>query len=374
MAQLVAAVPTRIKIITATKLVECTRRLIDDELEFHDKIGRRELIIDNDGGYMYDELRDIFEPFFHERMKFFPGSAGEVGSLYVLPMCFYCPPEGESSNPSSEAVTEATEKAYKVWGAESMMQSVYTRYTSDDNFEEWDRLEYEQPLRKFNLSGADRFTEFAYTKACELANEGMADAFRVAAREVFFKRPGARDCLWYTLEQVDSIVVKNAKVPEEKDTSVLGSLVGMMRGEMSLIHHEMHIAFFRDHQDPDDATIKSCRDARYEILFANSEFCDRFKSLMTEEKAAVVAGETFVTSLDQFFTDCRSAVRVSRYAFPAVLKEDHDGIRLALDNFHARIANEPFVVSLKKLYGDIRAAAGDQDQIKLLWDTFLARY
>ena len=42
-AQLVAprpdAVPTRMNIITATKLVECTRRLIDDELDFHDKIG-----------------------------------------------------------------------------------------------------------------------------------------------------------------------------------------------------------------------------------------------------------------------------------------------------------------------------------------------
>ena len=60
------------------------------------------------------------------------------------------------------------------------MQSVYTRHTSDDNFEEWDRLEYEQPLRKFNLDGADRFTESACTKACELANEGMADAFRLA--------------------------------------------------------------------------------------------------------------------------------------------------------------------------------------------------
>ena len=129
---------------------------------------------------------------------------------------------------------------------------------------------------------------------------------------------------------------------------------------MSLIHHVMHIAFFRDHQDPDDATIKFSRRCRYEIMFANSEFYDRFKSLMTEEEA--------------FFTDCRSAVRVSRYAFPAVLKEDHDGIRLARDNFHAMIANEPFVVSSKKHYGDIHAAAGDQDQIKLLWDVFLARY
>ena len=71
MAQLITprpdGVPTRMNIIPATKLVECTRRLIDDELEFHHKIGSGEIVIDNDGGYMYDELRDIFEPFFHER-------------------------------------------------------------------------------------------------------------------------------------------------------------------------------------------------------------------------------------------------------------------------------------------------------------------
>jgi hypothetical protein len=33
----------------------------------------------------------------------------------------------------------------------------------------------------------------------------MVDAFRIAAREVFFISPGARDCLWYTIEQVDSM-------------------------------------------------------------------------------------------------------------------------------------------------------------------------
>jgi hypothetical protein len=210
-AKLVTAVPTRMDIITATKLVECTRRLIDDELDFHDKIGKRELIIDNDE-YTWKEL----DPFFQERMKFLPDlpvSVGEreVGSLYVLPMCFYCPPEGESSNPSLEAIVEATKKAYNVWGAESMMHPVYLRYTVDDSIEEeWDRLDYEQPLRKFNLDHSYSFTGFAYEKACELVNDGLADAFRIAAREVFFKRPGARDCLWYTLEQVDLIVVERA--------------------------------------------------------------------------------------------------------------------------------------------------------------------
>jgi hypothetical protein len=32
---------------------------------------------------------------------------------------------------------------------------------------------------------------------------GDGDAFRVAAREVFFINPGSRDCLWYTIQRVD---------------------------------------------------------------------------------------------------------------------------------------------------------------------------
>jgi hypothetical protein len=50
------------------------------------------------------------------------------------------------------------------------------------------------PSRKFNLSGAERFKRFVEEKAGELV-WGMADAFRIAAREVFFERPDARDCL-----------------------------------------------------------------------------------------------------------------------------------------------------------------------------------
>jgi hypothetical protein len=203
------AVPTRMNVIAATKLVECTRRIIDDELEFHHKIGSGELVIANDNDDDIDEYDwKECDPFFQDRMKIFPdpadlfpGSVGErqVGTLYVLPMCFYCPPEGESSNPCQEAVAEATEYAHEIWGEEKdLMQSVY-----NDRDLDWDRLNYEQPLRKFKLSGADRFTEFMEEKVGELA-WGMADAFRIAAREVFFKNPGARDCLWYTIEELDS--------------------------------------------------------------------------------------------------------------------------------------------------------------------------
>ena len=79
-----------------------------------------------------------------------------------------------------------------------LVQSVY-----NDRDMDWDRLNYEQPLRKFNLPGANRFTEFMEEKSLELMWGGMADAFRIAAREVFFKNPCSRDCLWYTIEQLD---------------------------------------------------------------------------------------------------------------------------------------------------------------------------
>jgi hypothetical protein len=52
--------------------------------------------------------------------------------------------------------------------------------------------------------------------AHDLVHRGMADAFRIAAREVFFKRPGARDCLWYTIEQVDLIVVERANAKRRR--------------------------------------------------------------------------------------------------------------------------------------------------------------
>jgi hypothetical protein len=83
-----------------TKLVECTRRLIDDELEFHHKIGSGEFVIDNDEyDHDNDEYEDkAFDSFFQERKKFFPRSEFfpgladcQVGTLYVLPMCFYAP-------------------------------------------------------------------------------------------------------------------------------------------------------------------------------------------------------------------------------------------------------------------------------------------
>jgi hypothetical protein len=262
------AVPTRMNVIAATKLVECTRCLIDDELEFHHKIGSGEFVIGNEDDIdEYDWY--VCDPFFQDRMKFFPdpadlfpGSAGErqVGTLYVLPMCFYCPPEGESSqpsyyykhinisNPCREAVAEATEYAHEIWGAEEdLMQSVY-----NDRDMEWDRLNYEQPLRKFKLSGADRFTEFVSEKTGELV-WGMADAFRIAARDVFFKNPGARDCLWYTIEELDSSAHLTEYIKGAKIRLKLMEVESLLTPNLVERFHDIHRSVLADNSlDLDD--------------------------------------------------------------------------------------------------------------------------
>ena len=92
------------------------------------------------------------------------------------------------------------------------MGSVYDWAMDDPN---WDRLDYEQPFRKFNLSGAEYFTcQCMEETAMEMAGRGAEDnrmkieAFRVAARKRVFTKPGARDCLWYTLSKADEYYMK----------------------------------------------------------------------------------------------------------------------------------------------------------------------
>ena len=73
------------------------------------------------------------------------------GSLVMLPECFYCPPGGDSGKPSDEYIKKAQQKAGRISGAEDCMGSVYEWGMEDPN---WDRLDYEQPFRKFHLPGA----------------------------------------------------------------------------------------------------------------------------------------------------------------------------------------------------------------------------
>lgn len=205
-----SAEPTRENITTALELVDQGRRLIDDEIELHEKICTNELRCDDGDGHQpvdedgYD-WRD-FDLFFEERMKFLPGAISrESGSLYILPLCFYLPPEGESRNPSAEAVEETCYMAHRVWRAEDMMGSVYDLNYCKDNWDNWDRMNYKQPLWQFTLPGAGLFTGFVEEIACDLAGHGKIDAFRIAARKLYFKCPRSRDCLWYTLDRADKL-------------------------------------------------------------------------------------------------------------------------------------------------------------------------
>ena len=87
------------------------------------------------------------------------------------------------------------------------MGTVYDRWMDDPD---WHRLDYEQPFRKFHLSGAGYFTRQCMGRvAMDMAGYGTEDnrmkieAFRIAARKQVFHTPGARDCLWYTITKAD---------------------------------------------------------------------------------------------------------------------------------------------------------------------------
>ena len=156
---------------------------------------------DDDDGHNWKE----FDFFLEERKIFIEDGYKTVGSLYLLPDCFYLPAEGEASNPSEELLDRASRKAGWLWGAEDHMQGVYEFAMWDSN---WDRLNYEQPFRKFSLPGADFFAgECVGDTAHELARDGAYfDAFRIAARTVVHRAPASRDCLWYTLDQAENII------------------------------------------------------------------------------------------------------------------------------------------------------------------------
>lgn len=104
------------------------------------------------------------------------------------------------------------------------MQSVYEWNMMDPY---WNRLDYEQPFRKFHLSGAEFFTyECMEDIARDMAVCGgdiedvrmKIEAFRIAARKLVFRKPGARDCLWYTISKADEFfedVIKRFESEQE---------------------------------------------------------------------------------------------------------------------------------------------------------------
>ena len=73
---------------------------------------------------------------------------------------------------------------------------------------------FEQPFYKFGLNGAGRFKyecieDMARDLAWNQDKLGSVDAFRIAARKVFFGAPASRDCLWYTIVKADEFVSRD---------------------------------------------------------------------------------------------------------------------------------------------------------------------
>ena len=209
-------------IAMAMELAGQGRRLIDNDVKFHNKICTNELRCNDGGGHQpvgedgYD-WRD-FDLFFKERMKFLPGDyPQESGSLYIMPLCFYLPPEGKSQNPSStEAVNEAYEMTIHVRHAEDVMGSNYL-YDFSMCKDNWEQLNYKEPLSKFTLPGAGLFTGFVEGMVCNLTGHRKIDSFRIAVRTVYFKRHLSRDCLWYTLHRADKL---EALIKSKEDTNL----------------------------------------------------------------------------------------------------------------------------------------------------------
>mmetsp|Transcript_10726 Transcript_10726/g.16328 ORF Transcript_10726/g.16328 Transcript_10726/m.16328 type:complete len:346 (+) Transcript_10726:85-1122(+) len=202
---------TRSNMMKALKLSNHALRLIDDEIDFQTKLGTQEMSWEDDFGVGNAECEwewTACDIFLEERKKFVRDACKPFGSLVILPECFYCPPgEEDASKPSDDLIKKAHKKAGWIWGAEDHMARVFEWNMDDPN---WHRLDYEQPFRKFHLSGADFFTcECMEETARDMAGRGTEDdrmkieAFRIAARKQVFNTPKARDCLWYTISKAD---------------------------------------------------------------------------------------------------------------------------------------------------------------------------
>lgn len=194
-------VPLRDNVLRASDLAQEAKTLIDDEVNLHDTICNSAIDeIDCD----HDKL------FANERKMFLADIFEGAGSLYILPLCFYLPPTGESTHPPKKQVSAAYRKAEWLWNAEDTMQGVYE---CDWSIHFYD---YEDPFRKFRHLLADFYTnECMHETADELVFADALDAFRIAARKVFFRAPASRDCLWYTLEAADEIAAELEEEGEE---------------------------------------------------------------------------------------------------------------------------------------------------------------
>ena len=186
-------VPPRADVMKARALAAEAKIWIDDEVNLHDKICNK---------YVEDVDCQSDRLFSEERKKFI-AEWTTVGTLHMLPLCFYLPPDGEATRPDKETLSWAEKKVSWLWGAEDHMGFVYT---CDLSIPEYD---YEDPFRKYEHTHASFFTyECMEGTAHQLAGDGRIDAFRIAARKAFFLAPNSRDCLWYTLKKADQFAAQ----------------------------------------------------------------------------------------------------------------------------------------------------------------------
>ena len=179
--------PTRGDFIAAKKLVYNAMRLIDDEIgifytasaamedakyfdvweddeSYDDAFSEEDQVLP----FGVDEPGDKIDIFSVERQKFFSivksrGRKGLPGSLFILPSCFFFPSHGELSTMSIECIRKAIKDINTGVGHAYFLRSEMM-FSSPEEFD----------------SVLDNVV------AKKIAADGNIDAFRVAAREMFF--------------------------------------------------------------------------------------------------------------------------------------------------------------------------------------------
>lgn len=140
-------------------------------------------------GWSSDEYKWIdSDVFLEERKKFLDFDRFYPGPLHILPRCFYFPPKRDLKSPSPEIVLEASSMAWQIWIAYEGWEDLFS---DSDNDSESDQDSYYKCVK-----------DTAHVLARDSHN-GMIDAFRIVARELFYSEPNSRACLWSTLEMAD---------------------------------------------------------------------------------------------------------------------------------------------------------------------------
>lgn len=164
----------------AKALVYTAMRLIDDEIgivENHPEMKRYCC-----GSWEEDYVWKDTDVFFLERRKFFPRIRSDdvIGPMYVFPDCFYFPTQGEISVVSQDDYRKAG--GLGRWLLDAIEDGIQANQDGDTSWV-YDLVE---------------------VSAFRLANEGIIDAFRVAARSISHIVPsGAPNPFWNVLELAD---------------------------------------------------------------------------------------------------------------------------------------------------------------------------